>query len=113
MADEDDPYNPDKERPGYGISHPNYAAAHRHSYPGAPFDEPEIPDRKILQEIGKRLASAEGVDPTIFRVEMSCGEATIEGCARSEAEAARIEKLICETPGIAACRNNLRINSEQ
>lgn len=109
MGKKDDPYNPDKERPGYGISHPNYAAAHRHSYPGAPFEELKVSDRRILAEVGKRLAAAGNLDLTLVRVEISCGEATIDGRVTSAVERALVEEIVCGVPGITACQNNLRI----
>ncbi|MEQ8327381.1 BON domain-containing protein [Parvibaculum sp.] len=109
MGKDDDPYNPDKERPGYGISHPNYAAAHRHSYPGAPFEEPKVSDRRILAEVGKRLEAAGNLDLTLIRVDVSCGEATIDGGVTSEAEVALVEEIVCGVPGITACQNNLRV----
>lgn len=104
----DDRYNPDKERPGYGISHPTYDAAHRHTFPGAFFEGQERDDGTIAEEINRKLAAVEGVDVSEIDVRVSCGEVTVEGVVKTEEERVLVEDIACNTPGVSDCQNNLR-----
>ncbi len=74
-----------------------------------PDEEPKVSDRRILAEVGKRLEAAGNLDLTLIRVDVSCGEATIDGGVTSEAEVALVEEIVCGVPGITACQNNLRV----
>ena len=66
-------------------------------------------DRRILEEVGKGMEAAGNLDLTLSRVDVSCGEATIDGGVTSEAEVALVEGSVCGVPGITACQNNLRV----
>lgn len=105
----DDRYNPDKERPGYGISHPTYDAAHRRPFPGALFSGQKRDDESIAKEIGRKLAAVEGLDASEISVRVSCGEVTVEGVVKNEGERTLVEDVACNTPGVSDCQNNLRV----
>lgn len=109
MAKDDDSYNPDKERPGYGISHPNYDSAHRHPFKGSLFHNQERSDEGIAEEIARKLDAAEGVDAAQIEVKVSCGEVTLDGVVQTEEERQLVDDIACKTPGVADCQNNLRI----
>lgn len=108
MGKDDENFNPDKERPGYGISHPNYAPVHRRSDPAGMYEKQKRSDEQISNEIGKRLAEIPTLDVTRIRIEVASGDVTINGTVRSAAELALVEEIVCGTPEVSACENNLR-----
>lgn len=109
MNKDDDNYNPDKERPGYGISHPNYGAAHRNPYPGSLFDKQERSDEQIAKEITRKLEESGSFDASQISVKVASGEVTLDGKVESEEERSLADEIACQTPGVADCQNNLRL----
>lgn len=112
MGKDDENFNPDKERPGYGISHSNYAPVHRKSDPGGLYEKQRAPDERISREINKRLSAVPTLDASEVRVEVSCGEAMIDGIVRNDEQRRLVEEIVCGTPEISACENNLRIGKK-
>lgn len=112
MGKDNDDYNPDKERPGYGISHSNYAPVHRRSDPGGVYEKQTLPDEAIMREVGKRLSDAKSVDAARVTVEVSNGEVTINGAVGSEDERKQVEEVVRGTPDVASIENNLTIEPE-
>ncbi|MDP1628188.1 BON domain-containing protein [Parvibaculum sp.] len=112
MGKNNDDYNPDKERPGYGISHSNYAPVHRKSDPGGGYEKQTLPDEAIMREVGKRLSGARSVDATRITVEVSNGDVTINGAVRSEDEREQVEEAVRGTPDVASIENNLTIEPD-
>lgn len=109
MGKDKDAYNPDKERPGYGISHPSYAPVHRRSEPGDVYEKQVLSDEVILKEVGKRLAAAEALDATRLTVNVASGEVTISGAVRNETERKKVEELARNTPDVVGVENTVTI----
>lgn len=109
MNKDDDNYNPDKERPGYGISHPNYGAAHRNPFPGSLFGEQKRSDERIAEEITRKLDASSSFDSSRLSVKVACGEVTLDGKVAGEKEWTLAEEIARNTPGVADCQNNLRL----
>lgn len=112
MGKEKENYNPDKERPGYGISNTDYESVHGEEDGGLPNPKEPASAGTVQHEVEKRLIDAAGLDSSGIAVAVSGGNVRISGVVQTDAERKLAEEAASSTPNVVRVENDLTIEPE-